>query len=541
MFKKRMALLLAVLLIGSLLLSGCGKNTPEASNNSSVAATKNEAATTPTPTQQPPAKLTMFLSSSGTAVPNDFNAGDNDYIKEICKLANVELTEITFPAYADVKTKFNLMIASSSLPDIIHYKDFNEMTKIGKDGAFTDLTDIIKNSKVFSKNYNKTQIDSMKAEDGKIYTLRTLPIEDGWHFGARLDLLNDVGIQELPTTLNGWVDAMKKVKAKYPDSIPYTTLGVEKYTEFIFRPFGMEATNWLYLGNSDKFINSFESPKLKDAVLFAKQLLADGLLDPEFSTNKQADFNSKKTTKNSLLISLNLGSLAGNIETLHKNGFTNAMVVPAPIPVADGVDIDPYIRYDAPQLVGAHCISISTQTKELEGAVRFIETLGSDEVKDLLVFGREGTEYTIKDGKKVFDPAKMNETKWRFVYAPLFSYNPPEKIRNACEISIQLTSFDEAKKKSYNDTFFKYYDDVIGTYNKIGYNPKSVIVLSDDSLIKSNEAVALQRSLLLKAIMGEMTIDEFMKQAADLVKKYQSVTDDYNSKLPQAKALLGMK
>lgn len=552
MIKKRLTCVFAVLLSLILLLPGCSGGKSESSTNTTNAAASSSASTNPasTATEKVPDKITVFLSSGGQAVPDNFSYKDNDFFKEICKLANVEVEELTVPEYADTKTKFNLMMASGDIPDVVHYNNFAEMSQYGKDGAYLEMSDIIKNSALFSKIYTAPMIESMKAADGKVYTLRSLPTEDGWHIAARLDLLREVGYTDkVPSTLDEWVDALKKVKAKYPDSIPYTTTGVDNYHQFIFRPYGCESGwGWQYVGG--KVQNTFENPNMKDAILFGKQLLADGLLDKEFATNKAADYQSKKITRNTLITCLNLGSVGNAIETYAKNKIDKAVFVPVDWPYVNEAGVDPYSKYVPAKLVANQCISINAKTTQKDAAVRFVETLFSDEVKDLVVYGREGIEYTSKDGKKVLDYTKQTETAWRNVYGMAFSYNPIEKSRVKCETGVSVTNISDADKAVYLDTLNKYFDDVYKTqYNQIGYAPVStssssmntMITLSSESNNLTKEAMAQQKSLMLKAIMGEITIDEFTKQAADLVKKYQSITDEFNQKLPEIKATYNIK
>jgi putative aldouronate transport system substrate-binding protein len=542
MVTKRLTLIMAFLLIFALILTGCGKVTPSDNTTTSGSTTTASATIASTP-QVPkvPDKITVFYQTAGQALPPNFSHKDNDYFKEICKIANVEVTELNVPEYADTKTKFNLMISSGEIPDVVHYADNSAMTKLGKEGAFLEMSSIIQNSAIINKLYSKVMINAMKADDGKIYTLRSLPTEDSWHMAVRYDLLTELGYTKLPTTLTEWVDAMKKLKLKYPDSIPYTTMGMDNYQHFIFRPYGCDmGINWQYAGG--KVRNVFENPAIKDAILFGKQLFADGLLEKEFATNKLQDYNNKRITRNALFSAINLGGYGNAIDLYAKGNINKAIIVPAPWPVIND-SIDPYSRYAIPTIVGGHNISINSKTKQKDACVRFIETLYSDKVREMFVYGREGIEFTVSSGKKVINPEKQNETGWRALYGMMYSYNPLDKTKLKCETNIlAMTNINAAQKENYKTTFFNYFDELYkNDYGKVQYNPMSIITLSPEALAMSTEAIALQKSLILKAIMSEISIDEFMKQAADLVKKYQSVTDDYNKKLPAAKTLLGLQ
>lgn len=555
MGKRKLVNVLVVLVMITLILPACSFVIPT-DNGSTTAATTTgtttattTAPTTATTTQKPaPEKLTMFYHTSGNSVPDKLDFGNNEFINQIAEWANVEFTEVTVPAYADLKTKFNLMMASGNIPDIIHHNNIADMNQYGKDGAFLELSEIAKNSSEISKKYTQIMLDACKADDGNLYLLRSLPTDDGWHLLVRNDILKAAGVTSIPSTLDEWVDAMKKVKAKFPDNVIYTTMGMQNYMQFLFKPFGCEnGWGWQYVGG--KIINVFENPNLEAAVQFSKQLLADGLLDREFATTKQQDYIDKRWKNNTLLVSANLGSFSGSIDLLVKNNVEHVEFIPVKWPFVNKDSLDPYQVYVPADVVKGQAIAISARTKAKDGAVRVIETLMSDKVKDLFVYGREGIEYTVKDGKKVFDTVKVLETNWRTIYGMMFSYSPIERVEMKMDLSIdamkETDSFKEAYRKDYVEAYYDLYNEY---YGKISYAPVSVagsamntlIPLSNESNALTKEAIAEQQSILLKAIMGEISMEEFKQQASALVKKYQSVTDEFNQKLPEFKAKYGV-
>ena len=61
------------------------------------------------------------------------------------------------------------------------------------------------------------------------------------------------------------------------------------------------------------------------------------------------------------------------------------------------------------------------------------------------------------------------------------------------------------------------------------YNPASFAgILSDEMTNRKNEAVELQKSLFLQAVVGDITIERFEQECEALIRKYQDVTDAYN-------------
>ena len=548
MFKRKLSGLLAALLALTFALSGCSQDTAPASSGASDNTTSSSESGESATGEK--AQLTMFHHTGGTgSIPDKFDYKNNEIINKIAELANVEFTEVTVPAYADLKTKFNLMMASGTIPDIVIHNTIADMNQYGKDGAFLELSEYVANSAFLSEKYNSAMIEASKADDGNLYLLRSLPTQDGWHLLVRNDMLKAAGITEIPTTLDGWVDAMKTVKAQYPDAIMYTCMGMTNYMQFLFKPFGCEnGYGWQYING--EIANVFENPNIVNAVEFAQQLLAEGLLDQEFATTTQQTYTDKRRNNNVLLVSANLASLPGSIDLLAKNNVQHVEFIPVPWVFAEGLEIGDYQKYVPNKVVTNQGIAISSQTKSPDAAVRVIEAFLSDEVKDLITNGIEGSDYTVENGEKVFDPVAYADSNWRNVYGVMFGYNPLDKIKVKSELSIAVMNetdeFKEAYEAEYNAAFDAVYE---AEYGKIGYSPvamagttmETLIPLSTETNSKSKEAIAEQQSILLKAIMGEITMDEFNQQREALVQKYQIVTDEFNQKLPECKEKYGIE
>ncbi len=546
MVKKKLTGVLALLLTLMFLLSACtSSNAPTSS-----AASEGDNSTASESSSTEKAKLTMFHHTGGTgSIPDKFDYKNNDIINKIAELANVEFTEVTVPAYADLKTKFNLMMSSGSIPDIVIHNTIADMNQYGKDGAFLELSEIVANSAVLSEKYNEAMLEASKADDGNLYLLRSLPTEDGWHLLVRNDMLKAAGVTTIPSTLDEWVEAMKQVKQEFPDAIMYTSMGMTNYMQFLFKPFGCDnGWGWQYIDG--KVANVFENPNLEKAVTFAQELLAEGLLDQEFATTTQQTYTDKRRNNNVLLVSASLASVPGSIDLLSMNNVQHVEFIPVQWPFEDPESLDPYQMYVPKKVVGNQGIAISSQTQSPDAAARVIEAFLSDEVLDLVTNGREGIEYTVENGEKVFDATAYSDSNWRNVYGVMFSYNPLDKIKVKGELSIAAMKETDEFKEAYKAEYEKAFDDLYNAeYGKIGYAPVAVagttmetlIPLSSEANSKTKEAIAEQQSILLKAIMGEISMDEFDQQRQSLVEKYQSITDEFNEKLPECKEKYGIE
>lgn len=542
--KKSLVLLISVFLLVSILMTGCSKegssdNTPASDSSASPSA----ASASPTAeVKAAPDKIRIFYITSGLTIPDNFNYKNNFVLDEIAKLANVEIEEAVVPPYSDYKTKFNLMMSSGNICDVVHIPAANEVNTYGQNGALMELTDTINGSDIMKKRYSAKFTELLKANDGKIYSLRSLPVDGDCNlFGVRYDLLESVGYASMPATMEEWLDAMRKVKAKYPDSIPYTSRENLHYCEFVFKSYGCasDGVSWQYY--KGKIIPAFENPLYKDALKIYQTMLTEGLMDKEFVTSKAQDFQDKRLNKNVLINQQNLTALATWIDRFTSNNITGAMFVPGQFPKINDDRIDPIAVYDGPPSIGAHCVAISSTSKKKEAAVRFLEALLSDECNNLTVWGREGIEYNVVNGEKVPDYVKASETNWRLMYGMLFGFNTKEELELLAKTNIANTKYESAGKEKYQKLFLEQADKALGDLNSVQMNPYSLITLDKDTVTRLTEATNEARTITVKAMIGEISMTEFDAQAASFMKKYQFITDEYNAKLPEAQKKAAMK
>ncbi len=210
-------------------------------------------------TPEPPAKITLFMSNSGIAIPETVDPASNMYIDRICELANVEITEIVIPPYADFATRLTLMLSSNDIKDLVHNYQTADINTAGAAGAFVECSDIIKNSPVISAIYTDQMLDSIRYSDGKIYHIRAVAPPDPNCLTVRYDLIKELNNGVIPTTLNDWYNVWVAEKTKFPTAFRSPIYGITIYTGFIFNAYGVDwpGTGWQY--TFGKFIHSFEA------------------------------------------------------------------------------------------------------------------------------------------------------------------------------------------------------------------------------------------------------------------------------------------
>ena len=389
MNKKR---ILSVILSGALLSSsvcffGCAKNGSANLSNLSSSGAKSEAASPAAPAEP----IRLFMGTAGLSFPDGTGPSDNVYINKIAELANVKFSEVICPEYSDFQTKFNLMFSTNDIPDLVHCWFPADVQTQGEAGAFMELSNVIASSSVLSKTYSASMLNLMKNEKNHIFALRALAAVDGTSLGVNSDLIDELNGGTVPSTPDDWYTLMKKEKAKYPDSIPLSGRTGLRACDMFFKAYGVSVTygeiNWQY--KDGKIIHAFQAPMMKDAIQYYQKLYQEGLLDKTFVTNTSEDWNDRKDNKKLLLFVNNI------------NSCIKYPTIPAALPRVEDSRVTDDDAYTARDLLGGHCLAMSAKTEHKDAVIRVMETLLSDDVKQLSSWGIEGTDFKVENNQKV--------------------------------------------------------------------------------------------------------------------------------------------
>lgn len=530
--RKVLSVFLGVAMICSLGMSGCKSKdaVEEKSATTQTTTVQNDSKTPDTP--KAPDEISIFYGTAGLKFPDGVKPDDNLYLNKIGELANVKFKEVTVPEYTDFQTKFNLMVSSGNIPDFVHCWFPADVQLHGNAGAFLELSDIIAKSPVLSQKYSKSMINLMQDDNGKIYALKTLPPIDAQAAGIRMDLIDELNAGKVPVTPDEWYEVFKKEKAKYPDSVPYSSAGGLWPLELFFKAYGVSidrnGAGWQY--TNGKIISAFEAPMCKDSVLYHKKLYDEGLLDKTFVTNKIQDFLDRKWNKKNIIAPNSLNSTLAYVGHYITNKVDGAVFAAGPLPRVDDPRVTDNDVYTAYGLLGSHCVAIGGSTKNKDAVVRLIEVLLSDEVDELTSWGLKDVDFTLENGQKKATEKAAETVNLRKMYSFMFTYGSKSNVD--VSLADQLAKIDPAIKERYvariNEGMKITYDQAA----RVNPSPITYIQLSTDTQSKIKEAQELSKSIIIKAIIGEINMQEYDAQVSDYLKKYQFVTDEYNAKLP---------
>ncbi|GIP34886.1 extracellular solute-binding protein [Paenibacillus sp. J2TS4] len=484
-WKKPTTSLLAVALSFTV-LAGCGGKADEPAG-SGQGVEGNGAA------DDKPVSLTFYVRPINNKYLKSYK--DIAAFQEIEKKTNTNVSWQE-PSAGDTSQQFNIMLASGSYPDMIYWGTDGYpggLSKLLQDEVAVKLNDLIDSH---APNF-KALLDSnpelkkqIMLDDGTIALLPKIELDLQRNaytgFQIRKDWLDQVGMG-VPTTIDEWYAVLKAFKEKdlngngEADEIP---LGEQKGMESI-RNF---AAAWgvrtgLYLDpNSQKIEYGPLQPAFKAYMETMHQWFEEGLIEPEFASLDGKAFDAKFTNNQ-------YGAMTGYMSWFDK--FNNLMkgenpdfkLVAAPDPIGPGgkpySNNDGLIRY-----VSGEGAFITSQNKNPEHSVKFLDFMYGQEGSDLLNWGVEGESYQVDNGNKKYTDQVLNNSEgltsvdYMLRYAiPIYGFT--KIMDREAWAQLSLTA-DEAKEA-----------------NEIWYQ-------SDKSLLLPNLTLTAEESQQYSQIMSEV-------------------------------------
>ncbi|MFC5652724.1 ABC transporter substrate-binding protein [Paenibacillus solisilvae] len=392
------------------MLAGCGGNSKPAANEGTTAASGAEAGEESQDSK--PVSFTFFDANVGDSF-------DNPVAKEITKKTNVSL-EIQQPT-GNPSEKLNLMLASNDLPDVMDIGRGDILEKYIAAGALIPLNDLIDQYGPHIKEMYGDMLKKTRSADGKNYYLANwYGLEQYPVFGflMRMDVMKELGVGDKvnngqPFTSDEFVDLLKKYKEKYP------TINGKPTVPMTFNGENMGAITGSFKGmygimpyyETDGGLKTdVKDPKYLDMIKFMNSLYTQGLIDPEWATNKTQQYEQKLASSSYFATAdafWNLGKPNAILKEAAKDPALKdeSQFYPYKV-VAPGVD-PAKATYGLKSSLGWDGIGISKSNKDPVRAIKFLDFLASEEGQYLMMWGIEGKDWDMKDGKHVPRPETL--------------------------------------------------------------------------------------------------------------------------------------
>jgi putative aldouronate transport system substrate-binding protein len=430
--RKAGALVAAVILILTAVLSGCGGGSKTDGNASGSTNTVSNAGGTNTED-----------TKSGDAKSEDTKSGESQtegYTLPIVSDGSVTLTVATtdnryaalsytqnLPVWQEVEKRTGVKInwdvtpssqynsamnirlaAATDLPDIVKLP--SDPAGYGVDGLIIPLNDLIDKyapniKKLFEDNPDLAKM--MTAPDGNIYAIANIvrgsSLADPWGFLIRKDWLDKLGLKE-PTNLDEWYTVLKAFKEQDPngngqaDEIPlsmqYSWGGISLFGNALGLHLAQYSSGWWV--EDGKVEYQFVDPRTKELLIWLNKLFNEGLLDPEFMTKKADKLRADITRE---LVGATNGFLNNTLTFESAIETSDADWIITVPPANEGVQ-GFYEKYGP--LSGYY--GITKDAKNPEVAIKWLDFIyASDEGAMLQAWGIEGKSYVYgADGQPEF-------------------------------------------------------------------------------------------------------------------------------------------
>ena len=376
-FKK--AAIAAAALGSVIALTACGGNKPATTSNST--------------------EINYWIPLSGNASQIVTNLAETPLAQKLMEKFDCTI-KYQHPAQGQDGEKFNLLVASGDLPDIIEYKWMTAYQggpqKAIADGVVYPL-DIEKDApNLYAYAKENPNVDKMmKTDDGQYFGYPFIRGDQYLLTSAgiviREDWLQDLGLA-MPETLDDWTNVLREFKAKKSTGAPIgsSLTGAINQGAFV-SAFGIH--DGFYLDNG-KVVYGPMDDRYKDFLMFMNEWYKEGLIDQDYASPNAASAQSNMLNGVNGVAFASCGSGIGKwMAAATEEGFS---VTGAKNPVKTKGDVPMYGNYQNPVTGTFAVISMDAENKEL--CAKLLDFGYSEEGRMLFNFGVEGESYNMVDG-----------------------------------------------------------------------------------------------------------------------------------------------
>ncbi len=362
--------------------------------------------------------IKMFITDRSDAPMSD----DMMVFQQLNEKCGVDIQlELAPSASADAKERFNLLMASDEIPDVVVYK-LDELNKYTK--AFAPLNDLIDQHAPNIKKAieeDETTVRDLTALDGNIYTLAKIsPVKTANVYFARKDWMDKLGIEE-PKTLDEFYNMLVKFRDGDPngngekDEIPYTTRSKKSGLMNFAEAFGIREE---YFVEDGTVKYGAIDPRMKDVLTFLNKMYTEKLVDTEYPTLDNKQWQARVTNEQSGVLHDWVSRIDFFNQLLEKTNPEGKFTALLP-PTQGDVPVGTWYQMTRARDDGAAAISKASKNKE--AVIKMFDYIFSDEGMLLTNFGLEGDTYTMESGDPVYTDKILKNSDGKAPQIALYS------------------------------------------------------------------------------------------------------------------------
>jgi len=321
-------------------------------------------------------------------------------LAEIEKRTGVRLQVSGVPS-VDWSQKVKTMMATADIPDLL-ILDQTEAKSFFDSGIFLCVSD----------NYDKVpnvkrlvdanpQAKKMFSADGKMYTIpqfARVGLTLAQYPMIREDLMKKHGLKS-PATFQELSDTLRQLKKLYPDSYPMSCRSGNVVQMFSY---AMGSGNGIYFDQDkgNRWTYGPVMPEYKEMLVYLNGLFKDGVLDPDYLSNKQQQWQERMSTGRSFFSYDNHTFFPNFTKALQKQDPNAAFGPMQTFTTSKGMRRSwLYSKY------WTSSYAISAKVKDRGAVLKFMNWLYGDEGADVTNFGVEGRDYTKSGNEITIAPA----------------------------------------------------------------------------------------------------------------------------------------
>ncbi|MFC5468531.1 extracellular solute-binding protein [Cohnella suwonensis] len=503
------ALLAAVLLLTTVLAGCSGNNNGSEAQTQSASPSTSASASASATAELPEAATLRLLTDTSEAWPVKEDWAVWKWVKEKTNITIKQETKTGPESLA-------LAIASGEMPDLMSVFP-PDAQKYGPEGAFLDLSkhlDQMPNLKAFLESRPDVAA-RMTSPGGEMYHV----LNDGMGAGSntvffyRDDIFAKHSLQE-PKTWDELYETAKKLKELYPDSYPFVYRHGINTLKYFGPSFGVYP-EFFEDKDTGKIKHGVTDPGFKKLIEYLNKFHKEGLIPPDWLSMDYKAWTQFMTTGQSFMTIQFIGQIEIMNSQLQNGAHLKFMAPPL------GSGSNAYIPNANFEEYG---FAVSSKTKNLDAALRYLDFIYSEEGKDLLSWGKEGETYTVADGKRKFLP----------------QYKVPNDLRKELGIfttgAYGVADFEASKSLSNENEQYafteaaKYQFPVINALPPLTAEEKSAIANTEEQVRKYYE------TSIAKFILGETPMTEWDAFLAELTNLgSQKLIDAYQIGLDRLK------
>lgn len=485
MMKKQFGMFLALLLMVTVVVSACssgnnnGSNTSDSSNNGKNSSTSNAPATNKGDADAkadkgPPAKLSMIVQSHA-AWPLKPDWLVYEMLEEY---ANVELEVSGYQG--NWWEAIPLIIASGDLPDMMWMSGPDIIHENGENGALVNLLDHMDKMPNLKAWIDKhpDETNSLLSHDGKLYMHPASGAYGDWDglWLHREDIFKKHNIAS-PTTYDEFYDVLVKLKEQYPDSYPLYIPDWGAMNE-IALSFGT-ANDYYYNEQAGEWRYGAIEDNYKQGVQFLADAYRDKLIPQEFGNLDSNKRNELVTTDRTFILFGYINNIDSynNLAREANPDFKMAHFAPPGGAGHKGVHGNKFIFQQG--------LTVTTTSKNKDAAFAFIDSLFTEQAREMVSWGKEGVTFEKVDGKNRYLPV-VKDTAVRSIDFGLRTAGVNAWFDNDANIAL----FNDETKASYAEAS-----------KHIGPAAKTVVFTKDE-----RESIAIKRDAI-----GQYTAENISK------------------------------